>query len=330
MKKVFKITLSVLLISAMIVACSKDKGKSNQSNGGTDDPVDNTPTEAEWKGSISATSDVSLLIKELEQPYNIKNVNAAASGVLSLDFPDQLSVDIYLPFRKQDGTAVSGNIKIEEILLKEKGDFILQNRPTQTANAMLVTGGSYFLRATQNGEELKATYSFALPQSSENFDLFEGRDAGNNQNVWDQMQDSGRWQRQLDSTAGADTFYRYCCTDKFKWINCDYFYSCGCPLTKIKVKLPKEYGNLNTQVMCVFKDINAVTSLFGNKDTKLFETGASYEAPIGKDVTIVVMCRRDGKYYFATKDVTLIADGTYDVTPAEVTLAAMKASIAAM
>lgn len=329
MKKILKRALSLMIMATVIVACNKDKGKSNQ-NDGDDDPKDPTPTEAEWKGSISSSSDVSLLLKELEKPYNIQNVNASASGVLSLNFPDQLSVDIYLPLRKKDGTAVTGNVKIEEILLKEKGDFILQNRPTQTANEILVTGGSYFLRATQNGEELSATYSFTLPQSSENFDLFEGRDAGNNQNVWDQMQDSGRWQRQLDSTAGADSFYNYCCTDKFKWINCDYFLRCGCPLTKVKVKLPKEYGNLNTQVMCVFKDINSVTGLYGNKDSKLFETGSSYEAPIGEDVTLVVMSRRDGKYFFATKNVTLIEDGTYEVTPAELTLAAMKAAIAGL
>lgn len=76
--------------------------------------------------------------------------------------------------------------------------------------------------------------------------------------------------------------------------------------------------------MYLFKELNSVTSLSGNPTTKLFETGGSYQAPVGKKVTIVVMCRRDGKYYFKTKEVTLIVDGTYEVTPSEVTLSAMK------
>ena len=215
-------------------------------------------------------------------------------------------------------------------MIREKGDFILQNRPTQTSSELIVTGGSYYLSISQNGEELTGTYQISVPQSSEDFQIFEGEDAGNNENIWNLDNESTRWQRQFDSTAGADTFYNYCCLEKFNWINFDYFYSCGCPLTKIEVRLPKEFGNLNTRVMCVFKNEDMVSSLRGNKDTKLFETGAGYQAPIGEDVTLVVMSRKSGKYYFSTKDVTLAVNTIYDITPNEVTLAAMKASIAGL
>jgi len=325
MKNVLKLCTLVIGLSLITYGCNKDKSKSSSTtqtsnNGGG-------ATAAEWKGVITPTADVSILINELEMPLNKQTVMAGASGSLKIGFPDKLSVNISLPLRKSDGTPVTGNVDVEEILLRTNGDFIRQNRPTQTANAMLVTGGSYYLNITQGGEELTANYQFTLPQPDGNYDLFEGRDAGNNENVWDAIADSGRVQRWRDSTNGNDTFYNYCCTDRFKWINCDYFYSCGCPLTAIKVKLPQEFGNLNTMVRCIFKDINSLTSLSGNATSKLFETGGSYKAPIGKEVTIVVVCRKDGKYYFKTKDVTLTLDGIYEVTPDEVSLTAMKGLI---
>ena len=326
MKKFLNISMLAVFVSLAIYGCKKDRGKSD-SNIVPEKKEEVTTKIAEWKSTITSTSDVSVLLSELEMPLNTRMETVGATGNLQISFPDKLTVNINLPLRKKDGSVVTGIVEVKEILLRDKGDFIRQNRPTLTASAMLVTGGSYFLSITQGGEELTANYSFSLPQPDGNYDLFEGKDAGNNENVWDQVKDSGRIQRWRDSTSGTDTFYNFCCTDKFNWINCDFFYSCGCPLTAVKVKLPEEFGNLNTRVMCLFKDINSVTSLSGNPTSKLFETAGSYKAPVGEKVTIVVMCRKDGKYFFATKDVTLTLDGTYEITPGEVTLSAMKSLI---
>lgn len=329
MKTLFKTTLLIAMASMVIYGCKKDKSKS-ASSGGTETGGNDQPKEAEWKSSIVANAEVVQLTNELMLPLNTKTITAAASGIMKLYFDDGFSADVYLPLRDKNGAIVTGTVKVEQILLRKKGDFIRQNRPTQTASAMLVTGGSFYLSITQGGEELTANYGFRLPQSSENFDLFEGADAGNNQNVWTTLQDSGRIQRNMDSISQSDTFFRYCCIDRFKWINCDYFYNCSCPLTAVKVKLPIEFGNTNTKVQLVFKDINAVTGLQGNITSKLFETGASYKAPIGKVVTIVVMSKIDGKYYFKTKEVNLIEDGVYEIAPTELTLSAMKSLIDAL
>jgi|GEM_PF-3033618 len=330
MNQIIRLCTAVLILSVLITACDKNRSKSKN----TVVPIAKTPSSPNqlppppppvnyWNAAISASSDVSILLKELEKPINTQSFAASSSAAMKLYFPDGLSVTLYPPLRFTDGSTVTGTVLAEEILLRKKGDFIRQNRPTQTASAMLVTGGSYYLNLSQNGQEIQATYTFRLPQSSENFSLFDGVSAANNQNIWAARQDSGL-QRTRDSIGSKDTFYSYCCIKQFKWINCDYFYNCGCPLTKVSAKLPAEYGNTNTQVFCIFKDINSVTSLYGNTTSKLFETGASYKAPIGKECTLVSVTRKDGKYFIGTKDVTLTLDGVYDITPTETTLAAMK------
>jgi hypothetical protein len=304
---------AILAIAALtgVLACTKEDQNSGNS----------------WGNTISGSSNVSLLMNELAMPLYRQTVNVQNFGQLELKFPDGLKVNITLPLRDANGNIVTGNIIVEEILLRKNGDFIRQNRPTQTINAMLVTGGSFYLNLSQNGKDLAASYSFTLPQQDANFELFNGVANGPSQNVWAPLQDSAVIRRILDSIKGSDTFFNYCCTNQFKWINCDYFYSCGCPLTKISVKLPDGFGNINTQVMCVFKKIRSVTSLYGNLDNQLFETGGSYQAPIGSEVTLVVLTRKDGMNYMATKEVTLSLNKVHEIAPTEVTLAAMKTVI---
>ncbi|HBK71327.1 MAG TPA: hypothetical protein DDZ39_06680, partial [Flavobacteriaceae bacterium] len=66
-----------------------------------------------------------------------------------------------------NGNAVTGDIDIEFVELFEKGDMLTTNKPTMGImpngdKAMLISGGEFFVKVSQNGAEIETNCGFQL------------------------------------------------------------------------------------------------------------------------------------------------------------------------
>ncbi len=325
------VSIAIVLFSSLLMfqACKKDRTTVVINN-----PTNNTTTS--WSSNISANSDIELLKAELKPIPNKKT--AYISGYYWTDVVFQDGLKISIPgsgWKDKNGNNVTGNIEIEEYYINSKGKCILMNKPTQTNDKLLVTGGSYYINFKKNGEEItnsqyyyldipipnKVSFQIFTASEGQNWNLSTDPNVFLNPSPWSDT----AWKR--DSSANtSDSMFKIPC--KFKFINCDYFYKYqSTDLCVLKVKLPEEFGNTNTNIFTLFLDENVVFNLYGDNNLKLFTTGFGYSVPIGFNFKLVAYCKIKDKFYFVQKDIVATKDKTEELNPVEVTKTQMETLI---
>lgn len=227
-----------------------------------------------------------------------------------------------------DGVAVTGSVDIEFIALFDTADMVVTNRATmgRMANgdlSMLVSGGEFYVNATQNGQQLAATCNFALliPTS-----LTGGNDPG--MSLWQGIIDADgelTWEEpEVDPNGqGGGVFQEgnnyYLTFGNFGWTNVDRFYSDPRPKTTLLVDVPEGYDNDNSSVYLSYDgEGNALARL----DTFTAEGYFSEhygQIPIGLECHVIFVTEEDGGYRYAIKAATIVADGIITFTYAETT-----------
>lgn len=212
-------------------------------------------------------------------------------------------------FINSNGNAVSGSFNIELIEALTKKEMMMLNRPTFThSGQLLVSGGVVYLNATQNGQPLSINDSEPVTVSipTNNYiamDFFDGSFDNLGGFGWDESEDdtviTNTGNNGQDSTFFEDIFSFNFEIDSIGWINCDYFYNSGDPLTQVEVVLPDTFNGDNSAVFIYYSDINSVASLNDYDVDGTFDLGASYSTPVGMDVTFVVISESDGSYFYA-------------------------------
>jgi hypothetical protein len=193
---------------------------------------------------------------------------------------------------------------------------MMMNKPTFThSGELLVSGGIVHLNATQNGQQLSINdnnpVSVSIPTNSYvPMDFFDGSFDNQGGFGWDESEDD----TVIINTNGNDTteqdfwFSFDFEIDSIGWINCDYFYNSGDPLTQVEVVLPDTFNGDNSAVFIYYDDINSVASLSDYDTDGTFDLGASYSTPVGMDVSFVVISESNGSYFYAIVNATIIQD----------------------
>jgi hypothetical protein len=215
-------------------------------------------------------------------------------------------------FTYANGNAVAGNFTIELIEAQHKREMLLLNKQTVTTDGqLLVSGGIVYVNATQNGQQLSINDSNPVQASipSNDFiamDYFIGGDDANGDFGWNLSDDNTVTTNTNNVDTGFGGFFIFDFEiDSMGWINCDYFYSSGDPLTDVEVDLPEEYNGSNTMVFVYYSDINSVANMNDADEDGTFNLGYSYETPIGMDVSFIVVSEIDGSYYYAIVSSTI-------------------------
>jgi hypothetical protein len=216
-------------------------------------------------------------------------------------------------FTYANGQAVEGNFTIELIEAQHKRDMLLLNKQTVTTNGqLLVSGGVVYINATTpNGQQLSINDSSPVQASipSNDFivmDYFIGGEDTNGDFGWELSDDNTVTTNTNNVDSGFGGFFIFDFEiDSMGWINCDYFYSSGDPLTDVEVDLPEEYNGSNTMVFVYYSDINAVANMNDSDEDGIFNLGYGYETPIGMDVSFIVVSEIDGSYYYAIVSATI-------------------------
>jgi len=278
--------------------------------------------------------DVNELIEELiEEPqtYTILNdmeEKIVTEGGAIVTFPADI-------FQMIGGMGTSGEIEIRVLELYEGGEIFLNNVPTVSDGRLLESDAVLNIKAFQNGVELELIpgkqIQIMVPNDSpqERMELFYGDESDPDRfnwiqadgdrldmNNWDNVNIS-EWEAQ-DSLGQGLGFGYECFSDNLDWINIDIFKETPPDQkTSVCVELSERYGNVNTIVGMIFKDINSVVFFQGNLDTMQFcePYGLS---PLGFDVTLVVISTQaEGLYHFASEDVTITENMVVTMLPEE-------------
>lgn len=211
---------------------------------------------------------------------------------------------------------VTGNVDVALVEIFDRASMILLDKPTmgRLPNgdlSTLISGGEYYLKITQNGQELHTNGSgvwVSIPAGNTGgaqagMTLFDGLIA-----------DDGHleWQAAADTTVAVDqdsTGMSYNILDgSWGWTNVDRFYSDPRPKTVLKVKLPDGFDNTNSEVYLTYDgEPTALASL------DIFTTDGFFSEhygliPIGLEVHLIAVTMIDGQLNYSIQGVT-IADG---------------------
>ena len=326
MKKKIQLTGTIFLSLFIIVGCYKE--------------------DLQTISTSKKQSTLTGLLKNIAPP--MQSFSVSAGQTKTIVGSKGTNITFYpTTFKKKDGTILtSGNVTVVLQEMLSGPDMMLTGKTTTSNGKILISGGQFYINATLNGEQLLIN-SDAKPQTKipsfqntidmnvfigniKTNDSLEGDTSIN----WEIGKDSIVQKRDsIYNSSGIITFdWNYSFGfEKFGYYNCDQFYDWSAPRTEIKVKTPEGFDHTNTQVYVYFKSINSVIKLEGyDKNTQTFFINHA-TAPIGLNVTIVVVSKKDNKHYLEVKpNITLTANYSTTTNPTESTETAIKLAIAAL
>jgi len=214
-----------------------------------------------------------------------------------------------------NGNEITGQVDIEFVELFEKGNMLTTNKPTMGKlpngdKALLISGGEFFIEATQNGNVLATNCNLQLVipanltgDPDPEMTLWEGQIDNEDNLTWEELipgVDDG------EVFVEADSYYAFL---DFGWTNVDRFYSDTRPKTPIQVQPPAGYTNLNS---AVYLSYDGEAPALANLDT--FDNATNIfsehygQIPIGLECHVIFVTEDNGVWRYAIKPVTIVAN----------------------
>jgi len=257
-----------------------------------------------------------------------KFTGIAGNGIITLTSAKGVTISINGDCLTKNGNLVTGAIKIEFIELFDKGSMLVTNKPTMGImpngdHNLLISGGEFFIKATQGGVELATTCNINLivPASLTNgidpeMLLWNGLINQKGELVWEQELDPAGENGKDVVFAEGNNYYVY--FGNFGWTNVDKFYSDPRPSTTILVAVPTGYDNTNSAIYLSYdgEGQNALAKLDTYTAAGLFSEHYG-QIPIGLKCHVIFATEDNGQWRYAIKAVTVAANDVYTFTLAE-------------
>lgn len=317
-----------LLFLAIITFASCDNSDDNSDGGNLVFP----PSAAAFK-SISSKG-----LKKNTQNFTI----TAGTGVVTLTSAKGVKLSINGDCLTKNGNPVTGIVDIEYVELFDKGNMLISNKPTMGImpdgkKNLLISGGEFFIKATQGGVELKTTCSMNMivPASLTNgidnaMTLWKGVIDDNGELAWEQPKPDATGNGGKDGVQAEGGNY-YVHFGSFGWTNVDRFYSDPRPKTTLLVKAPEGYTNINSAVYLSYdgEGTNALAKLDTYTPAGLFSEHYG-QIPIGLACHVIFATEDNGQWRYAIKAVTVAANDVYTFTLTETTVGTEAQLVAAI
>ncbi|HTM97402.1 MAG TPA: hypothetical protein VL088_01595 [Pedobacter sp.] len=244
---------------------------------------------------------------------------------------------------KLGGVPVTGEINIDAMEVLKRSDVLFSGTNTNhISGAPLASDGFIYLNASVNGTKadkaLNAAIKISIPANRTGFtQIWEGVEkvGAADQMAWQApvgnpngagVQIKG----EVDAAAGSFTFDM----GNLGWINCDVFYSYANPKTTTRITLVNNPGTLasfrafsgETFVFFCAKGSNVAAQIYtldGPNKVKSYDN----MMPIGVEGKYLSFSIKDGKYYYAELETTIVADQQVTLTLVETTEAQVQAAI---
>jgi hypothetical protein len=224
-------------------------------------------------------------------------------------------------FTNENGDAVTGNVDIEFIEVYDRASMILTKRPTNGKTtdgkiSTLVSGGEFYVNATQNGSQLKLKSGFTIVAPTENtgnidhaVNVFEGEvtcDSLDCDLLWVENDDGGIDVGELQIGGDLTTAY-YVFQTKFGWTNIDRWYNDPRPKTTIFIDVPEDFDNTNCAVYIAYDDEPTALASFDMYDdeNQLFTEHYGL-IPIGLKVHFIFVSMIEDEIHYAIQPATIV------------------------
>ncbi|MDD5569953.1 MAG: hypothetical protein PHD97_02235 [Bacteroidales bacterium] len=291
MKKLLKICLGIIVISAMCIGCKKDKN---------DDPD---------KGKYVSYENVRTFFSNNGEQSQSFKISAAQTQTITGKKGTKITF-MANSFVNASGQAVTGDIDIELKELLDKHDILLSDKPTVSYGRLLETGGVFYIKATQNGQRLKSVnpvkISYNYTNLQNDMQVFSLAYPTDSVPTWTLRNDSSL------VTTDSLTYNMWLYPtfpDSIGWINCDRFYNVS-PRTNIEVT-SNDFPDINNTVIYIyFKTINSIDCIGKDNNNKFI----SMPVPENYNVTILAVSIKDKLLYYAKQDLTITTNAKVDVT----------------
>jgi hypothetical protein len=228
-------------------------------------------------------------------------------------------------FTTLSGEAVTGSVDITLVELYDRASMLLTKKPTNGKRtdgsiSTMVSGGEFFVNATQNGSPLKLKSGYTIVAPTENtgeidqeMKQFDGEincEGDDCDLVWNEVQDRGIEIGEFQVTGGFKTAY-YVFQSKFGWTNIDRWYNDPRPKTKIFVDVPEGFDNTNCVVYIAYDGEPTALGSFDiyDKDKKLFTEHYGL-IPVGLKVHFILVSIIDDTIHYAIQGATITENHT--------------------
>ncbi|MEP6805634.1 MAG: hypothetical protein ABI892_13995 [Flavobacterium sp.] len=264
-------------------------------------------------------------IKKNTQNFTI----TAGTGLVTITSAKGVKLNINGDCLTKNGVAVTGAVDIEYIELFDKGNMLITNKPTMGVmpdgkKNLLISGGEFFIKATQGGVELKTSCFMnliipaALTDGVDNtMTLWNGVIDNKGELAWEQPKPNADGTGGKGGVQGEGTNY-YVTFGNFGWTNVDRFYSDPRPKTTLLADAPDGYDNNNSAVYLSYdgEGTNALAKLDTYTPAGLFSEHYG-QIPIGLKCHVIFVTEDNGQWRYAIKAVTVAANDVYTFTLAE-------------
>ena len=218
-----------------------------------------------------------------------------------------------------NGNPITGSVDVEVIEIFERADMLKTNRNTmgQLPNgdkALLLTGGSFLIEASQNGNAVATSCPLQVQVPTNltgggdpEMELWTGTVDENDNLTWREME-------QNPNDNGGDMFLEggqyYAFFNDFGWSNIDRFFNDPRPKTTILASVPEGFDNTNS---AIYLSYDGEDTGLANLDT--FDTGTGLfsehygQIPIGLECHVIFAAPNDtGGWFYSIKSVTIVAN----------------------
>ncbi|MBC8053840.1 MAG: hypothetical protein H7Y13_12315 [Sphingobacteriaceae bacterium] len=305
MKKINLIPALFLSVAILFTACKKDKNV----------PVNKINSAKEFAEKLGPQKQThTIAITASAQTISLK-------GGTKITFP--------VGSLTKNGIPVTGEVTVVAYEMLKRSAVIMGGTNTNhISGAPLVSDGFIFIDVKANGESvdknLAVPIKVRIPANRVGVtQLWEGVQNDEGQMAWQAPKPAnGAGQREVQSTQGEFAFD----FGMLGWINCDVFWSYSNPKTTVRVEIPNNPGTFasfrgftgETFVFFCAKGSNVAAQLYTPDGTNKVK---SYDdvMPIGEEGRLIAFSIKDGKYYFAKKDITITANQNESLVLVETT-----------
>ena len=239
-----------------------------------------------------------------------------SDGNITLTSTKGVQININTNCLTLNGDPITGTIDLEYVELFEKGTMLSTNKPTMGTlpngdKAMLLSGGEFFLEATQNGATIAMNCDIQLIVPNA---LTGGADPA--MTLWNgtiDAEDNLAWDEVEDATGQGGVFVEggeyYAFIGEFGWSNIDRFYNDPRPKTLIQAQAPIGYNFTNSAMYLSYDGEDTGLASLDTYDGTLNLFSEHYgQIPIGLECHVIFATEDNGTWRYAIKAVTIVAD----------------------
>lgn len=305
-----KTTMMLSLLTTLFISC--EKNDDNDCNG----DCDPRPTANEF----AAIREDALL--ELTQTFQLN----ATNGTTTFTSTNGVEIDINPSCITLNGNAVTGTIDIKYIEVFDGGNMLVTDKTTMGVlptgdMAMLISGGEFYINATQNGQQLALNCAMnlripaSLTESENDMTLWDGTIDADGNIDWREQNDptGGQGGVFLEQGTAGNTYYAF--FNSFGWTNVDKFYSHPGPKTQILVTVPSGYNFQNSAIYLHYDGEGNALAKLDTYDAVTGQFSEHYgQIPVGLACHIIFATEENGQWRYAIKPVTITTNAIYNFT----------------